>query len=144
MVLSNKNILDQAIERGKRPDIGTTGPFAPAFRDPLSIKDPWVSKLNEQPGAKDLFTSSSWPSKDAAQAQMLYDSSDLNPRFTTKEDDILGKDFLAKYIQGVQKGIVNDPVRGDLYTEAPGQGLRSDLNIAGRIEPPGAKGTSTT
>jgi len=142
---------DQAL-RDKRPvDAGTTGPYSPAGTDPTSYKNQFVSQLKKNPPSQQFY-SQVFSAKDAEQSQNKIDSLGTQSNFSNPGDQALAKDFLAKYIQGGERGLVppeeqiTQQTIAGFQREQPGQGIGDSrvTNVAGRMGFAGATGTQVS
>ena len=142
---------DQAL-RDKRPvDAGTTGPYSPAGTDPTSYKNQFVSQLKKNPPSQQFY-SQVFSAKDAEESQNKIDSLGNQSNFSNPGDQSLAKDFLAKYIQGGERGLVppeeqiTQQTIAGFQREQPGQGIGDSrvTNVAGRIGFAGATGTQVS
>lgn len=142
---------DQAL-RDKRPvDAGTTGPYSPAGTDPTSYKNQFVSQLKKNPPSQQFY-SQVFSAKDAEESQNKIDSLGSQSNFSNPGDQSLAKDFLAKYIQGGERGLVppeeqiTQQTIAGFQREQPGQGIGDSrvTNVAGRMGFAGATGTQVS
>ena len=142
---------DQAL-RDKRPvDAGTTGPYSPAGTDPTSYKNQFVSQLKKNPPSQQFY-SQVFSAKDAEESQNKIDSLGRQSNFSNPGDQSLAKDFLAKYIQGGERGLVppeeqiTQQTIAGFQREQPGQGIGDSrvTNVAGRMGFAGATGTQVS
>ena len=142
---------DQAL-RDKRPvDAGTTGPYSPAGTDPTSYKNQFVSQLKKNPPSQQFY-SQVFSAKDAEESQNKIDSLGNQSNFSNPGDQSLAKDFLAKYIQGGERGLVppeeqiTQQTIAGFQREQPGQGIGDSrvTNVAGRMGFAGATGTQVS
>ena len=142
---------DQAL-RDKRPiDAGTTGPYAPAGADPTAYKNQFVSQLKKNPPSQQFY-SQVFSSQDAEQSQRVFDSLGDQSNFSNPGDQALAQDFLAKYIQGGDRGLVppeeqitRETIAG-FQRQQPGQGIGDSrvTNVSGRMGFAGATGTQVS
>ena len=141
---------DQAL-RDKRPvDAGTTGPYSPAGTDPTSYKNQFVSQLKKNPPSQQFY-SQVFSAKDAEESQNKIDSLGSQSNFSNPGDQSLAKDFLAKYIQGGERGLVppeeqiTNQTISAFQSQQPGQGIGDgNVTAASRIKYPGATGTQVS
>ena len=141
---------ERALLTGKPVSAGTTGPYAPANADPEWFKHPFVSQVYQQPPAKDFYQQA-YSADDAQQSQKQIDSLDDQPNFADKGDQSLAKDFLSKYIQGGQRGLmppeeqVTQQTIASIQSQQPGEGIGNGRVVAAdRIKYPGSSGTQTS
>jgi hypothetical protein len=142
---------DQAIRDKKPIDAGTIGPYSPAGADPTSYKNQFVSQLKKNP-ASQQFYSQVFSAKDAEQSQNTINSLGGQSNFSNPGDQALAKDFLSKYREGVERGMLS---RDDMITQEtiaafqsqqPGQGIGDSrvTNVSGRMGFAGATGTQVS
>ena len=143
---------DDQVLRDKRPvDAGTTGPYSPAGTDPTSYKNQFVSQLKKNPPSQQFY-SQVFSAKDAEESQNKIDSLGSQANFSNPGDQSLAKDFLAKYIQGGERGLVppeeqiTQQTIAGFQREQPGQGIGDSrvTNVAGRMGFAGATGTQVS
>ena len=141
---------EHVLLKGKSVAAGTTGPNAPANVDPSSYRNQFVSQLREQPPS-DKFYQQVFSAKDAQESQQRIDSLSSDPNFTDHRDQALAKDWLGKYIEGGNRGImlpdeqVNRRTIAGIQSQQPGRGISDEqVTAAGKIKYPGATGTQTS
>ena len=141
---------DQAVRDGKSVDAGTTGPYAPANSDPAAYKNPSISAFKKSP-LSSQFYSQAYSAKDAQAAQKGFNTLTNEPAFPNPGDQALAKDFLFKYIQGGDRGLVpqdemiTKETISAFQSQQPGQGIGdSNVTAASRIKYPGATGTQVS
>lgn len=146
--LSNPD--DQAVYRGLPIEAGTTGPYAPADSDPASYRKKFVAEVRKNPPAKNFYQQV-YSSDQAQQAQGQLDYLSNQPNFPNPNDQILAQDFLAKYTQGSQRGLIppeqtiSQATIAAFQSQQPGQGIGDgNVTAAGKIKYPGASGTRTS
>ena len=129
---------------------GTTGPNAPANTDPTSYKNQFISQLKKNPPSQQFY-SQVFSAKDAEESQSRIDSLSNKANFSNPGDQTLAKDFLAKYTQGGERGLVpqDEMITGQtiaaFQSQQPGQGIGDgNVTAASRIRYPGASGTQTS
>jgi hypothetical protein len=141
---------DQAIRDKKPIDAGTIGPNPAAGADPTSYKNQFVSQLKKNPPSQQFY-SQVFSAKDAEESQNKIDSFGDQPNFFNPGDQSLAKDFLAKYIQGGERGLVpqeeqiTNQTISAFQSQQPGQGIGDgNVTAASRIKYPGATGTQVS
>jgi hypothetical protein len=141
---------DQAVRDRKPVDAGTTGPYSPAGSNPTSYKNQFVSQLKKNPPSQQFY-SQVFSAQDAEESQNKIDSFTDQPNFFNPGDQALAKDFLAKYIQGGERGLVlpeeqiTDQTVSAFQRQQPGQGIGDgNVTAASRIKYPGATGTQVS
>lgn len=146
----NSNPDDQAFRDGKQIHSGTLGPYAPANSDPTSYKNKFISELRSNPPSYDFY-SKVFSAQDAQQSQSKIDALGVQPNFINAGDQTLAQDFLIKYLQGGQRGLVprdemvTQQTIANIQSQQPGQGIGdSRITAADKIRYPGASGTQTS
>lgn len=101
---------DQAWRTGKGPDQGTLGPNRQADTDSTSFKDSFVSKLRDNPGYKNFYNGSIFSADTAAASQQKIDeqSNTADSTFKDPGDTSIANDFLTKYSEGVNRGLIEE------------------------------------
>jgi len=101
---------DQAWRTGESPDRGTLGPNRKADTDPTSFKDTFVSKLRDNPGYKNFYNGSVFSADTAAASQQKIneESKTSDSTFKNPNDTRLANDFLTKYSEGVNRGLIQE------------------------------------
>jgi hypothetical protein len=129
---------------------GTTGPYSPAGADPTSYKNKFVSELKKNPPSQQFY-SQVFSAKDAEESQSKINSLDNKSNFSNSGDQALAKDFLNKYTQGGNRGLVpqdemiNQQTIAAFQSQQPGQGIgNGNVTAASRMKYPGASGTQTS
>jgi len=129
---------------------GTTGPYSPAGADPMSYKNKFVSELKKNPPSQQFY-SQVFSAKDAEESQNRINSLNDQSNFSNSGDQTLAKDFLTKYTQGGERGLVpqdqmiTHQTIAAFQSQQPGQGIGdSNVNAASRIRYPGASGTQVS
>jgi hypothetical protein len=131
---------------------GTTGPYAPVKTDPASYRNAFAANLKRNSASRGLeIYDKVFSAKDAEESQRRIDSFNNNSNFSNPGDQALAKDFLAKYAQGGERGLVpqdemiNHQTIAAFQSQQPGQGIGdSNVTAASRIKYPGASGTQTS
>jgi hypothetical protein len=141
---------DQAVRDKKPVASGTTGPYSPASTDPTSYKNQFVSALRKNPPSEQFY-SQVFSAKDAEESQSKLNSLGGESNFSNSGDQALAKDFLTKYTQGGDRGLVpqdqmiTHETIAAFQSQQPGQGIGdSNVTAASRIKYPGASGTQTS
>jgi hypothetical protein len=141
---------DQGLRDRKPVDAGTTGPYSPAGADPTSYKNQFVSQLKKNPPSQQFY-SQVFSAKDAEESQNKINSLSGKSNFSNSGDQALAKDFLTKYTQGGERGLVpqeemiSRETIAAFQSQQPGQGIGdSNVTAASRIRYPGASGTQTS
>lgn len=141
---------DQALRDKKPVDAGTTGPYSPAGADPTSYKNQFVSQLKKNPPSQQFY-SQVFSAKDAEESQNKINSLSGKSNFSNSGDQALAKDFLTKYTQGGERGLVpqeemiSRETIAAFQSQQPGQGIGDgNVTAASRIRYPGASGTQTS
>jgi hypothetical protein len=128
------SLSEQALRDKKAIPAGTTGPYSPASKDPNSYKNPFVREINNNAPARDFYQQA-WAADSAAEQQSRIDSLGNFPNFPDSGDQTLAQDFLTKYYQGMQRGLVNGGITAEtlapLQTQTAVQGLGE--NAASRM-----------
>jgi hypothetical protein len=135
----------QAFRDGKPADAGTIGPYPRVGNDPAAIKNGFVARLEENPPAKSFYDTGFF-NKAAQKKQNFYNQLGTNPNFADERDTKIGKDFLAKYVEGAeQRGLipVDEMVSPEnsraFMSQQPAEGIgSSNIIAADRIKPPGS------
>jgi hypothetical protein len=98
----------KAWRAGKGPDRGTLGPNRKSDTDPTAFKDNFVAEITDNPGYKNFYNGSVFGADTAALSREQYknQSNTTTSTFKNPKDNILAKDFLAKYSEGVSSGLV--------------------------------------
>jgi hypothetical protein len=129
---------------------GTTGPYSPAGADPTSYKNQFVSQLKRNPPSQQFYNKV-FSAKDAEESQNRINSLNDQSNFSNSGDQTLAKDFLTKYTQGGERGLVpqdqmiTHQTIAAFQSQQPGQGIGdSNVNAASRIRYPGASGTQVS
>lgn len=106
---SNTSPTDQAWREGKSPYSGTLGPN----RTATDFTNAFVSRLKDNPDYNDFYTGSNFTQDTANLAQQKIDmsSQSFNPVFANPADNPFANDFLAKYTQGVSRGLISEEDR---------------------------------
>jgi hypothetical protein len=141
---------DKAVRDKKPVDAGTIGPYSPASTNPESYKNLAVSSLRKNPPSQQFY-SQAYSQQDAQQAQARIDSLGGTANFSNPGDQSLAQDFLNKYIQGGQRGLlpqdemITQQTIAAYQSQQPGQGIGDgNVTAASRIKYPGATGTKTS
>mgnify|MGYP003653133581 CR=1 FL=1 len=141
---------DQALRDKKPIEAGTTGPYSPATTDPTSYKNQFVSQLKKNPPSQQFYDKV-FSAKDAEESQNRINSLSDQSNFSNPGDQSLAKDFLTKYAQGGERGLVpkeeqiNQQTIAAFQSQQPGQGIGDgNVTAASRIRYPGASGTQTS
>lgn len=100
---------DQAWRQGKSPYSGTLGPN----RTAADFTNAFVSRLKDNPGYRDFYTGSNFTQDSANLAQQKIDFSaqSFKPSFGNPADNPFAGDFLAKYSEGVNRGLISEEDR---------------------------------
>ena len=129
---------------------GTTGPYAPAKADPTSYRNAFVAQLKKNPPSQQFY-SQVFSAKDAEESQSRIDSLGNASNFSNPGDQSLAKDFLSKYTQGGERGLIpqdqmiTQETIAAFQSQQPGQGIGDgNVTAASRIRYPGASGTQTS
>ena len=142
---------DQGLRDKKPVDAGITGPYSPASSNPESYKNDFVAQLKKNNPSSQQFYSQAFSAKDAEESQNRINSLSGGSNFSNSGDQALAKDFLAKYTQGGERGLVpqeemiSRQTIAAFQSQQPGQGIGdSNVTAASRIRYPGASGTQTS
>jgi len=137
----------QAVRDSTSIAAGTTGPNAPATTDPKAYLNKFVSDLNKNPGAKNIYNTDVYSAESAQQAQEKIDGLTSTPNFANKGDQALASDWFSKYLTGVQRNLippdemVSVNTISNIQSQQPGQGVgNTPYTAASRINPPGSGG----
>lgn len=131
---------------------GTTGPHAPAKADPASYRNDFIAGLKKTSasGGLDIYDKV-FSAKDAVESQNRINSLSNQANFSNPGDQSLAKDFLAKYTQGGERGLlppdemITQQTISAFQSQQPGQGIGDgNVTAASRIRYPGASGTQTS
>jgi len=140
----------QALRDKKQVAAGTTGPYSPAQSDPTAYKNQFISQLKKNPPSQQFY-SQVFSAKDAEESQNRINALGDQSNFSTPGDQALAKDFLSKYTQGGQRGLVpqDEMITREtiaaFQSQQPGQGIGDgNVTAASRIKYPGASGTQTS
>jgi hypothetical protein len=140
----------QALRDGKQVSAGTTGPYSPAQSDPAAYKNQFISQLKKNPPSQ-KFYSQVFSAKDAEESQNRIDSLGDNSDFSHPGDQAIAKDFLTKYVQGGERGLlpqdqmITRQTIAAFQSQQPGQGIGDgNVTAASRIKYPGSSGTQTS
>ena len=140
----------QAFREGRPVEAGTTGPYAPAKADPESYKNQFISQLKKNPPSQQFY-SQVFSAQDAQKSQSRIDSLGYDPNFSVPGDQALAKDFLSKYTQGGERGLlpqdemITKQTIEAFQSQQPGQGIGDgNVTAASRIRYPGASGIRTS
>lgn len=141
---------DQAVRDRDPIFAGTTGPYAPANSNPASYRNKFVSELKKNPPSYNFY-SQVFSAQDAQESQNKINSLGAQPNFGNPGDQTLAQDFLVKYLQGGQRGLVpqdqmiTQQTVAAFQSQQPGQGIGDgNVTAASRIKYPGASGTQTS
>lgn len=106
---SNTSPAEQVWQEGKSPYSGTLGPN----RTATDFTNAFVSRLKDNPDYNDFYTGSNFTQDTANLAQQKIDmsSQSFNPVFSNPADNPFASDFLAKYTQGVARGLISEEDR---------------------------------
>lgn len=106
---SSTSPADQAQREGKSPYSGTLGPNRAA----VDFTNAFVSKLRDNPDYNNFYTGSNFTQDTANLAQQKIDTSaqSFAPAFANPADNPFANDFLAKYTQGVERGLISEEDR---------------------------------
>lgn len=140
----------QAVRDKDSISAGTTGPYAPANSNPASYRNKFVSELKKNPPSYNFY-SQVFSAQDAQESQNKINSLGPEPNFPNPGDRRLAKDFLDKYTQGGERGLVpqnqmiTQQTVAAFQSQQPGQGIGDgNVTAASRIKYPGASGTQTS
>jgi hypothetical protein len=144
--LNYSSPAEQALRSGKSPDVNTLGVNAPAI-NPTSITAAFL-KGNTNPAYKGFNQQGFDPSS----IQPQIDQAGVRPNFGDNQaqadpknpNNITAQNFLNNYQQGIQRGLIIDPVNPNnlgpfMSRPAPYQ---TDDRLVGQADPfPGSSGT---
>jgi hypothetical protein len=101
---------DQAWRTGESPDQGTLGPYRHADQDPASFRNSFVSKLRHNPDYKTFYSGNIYSADTAAASQQKIDTAAETSTASFKDpgNNTLANDFLTKYSQGVDRGLIEE------------------------------------
>jgi hypothetical protein len=140
----------QALRDGKQVSAGTTGPYSPAQSDPTAYKNQFISQLKKNPPSQQFY-SQVFSAKDAEESQGRIDALSDTSNFSNPGDQSLAKDFLTKYTQGGERGLlpqdqmITRQTIAAFQSQQPGQGIGDgNVTAASRIRYPGAGGIKTS
>lgn len=133
----NYNSTGKAFLAGKPADAGTLGPYPRSGSDPESVKNGFVARLAENPPAKSFY-SSGFFNEAARDKQNFYNRLGTEPNFSDERDVNIGKDFLAKYVEGAeQRGLIPveemvSPANSSAFmSQQPGENIGPDSKYLG-------------
>jgi hypothetical protein len=101
---------EQAWRQGQSPYAGTLGPYPSAASDPESFKNGFVEKMRANPDSKNFYNSSVFGSDTAGRSQAKIDAASETdqPSFAGSGDNALAKDFVSKYSQAIERGLIEE------------------------------------
>jgi hypothetical protein len=101
---------EQAWRQGKPAYAGTLGPYPASSTDPESFKNGFVEKMRANPDSKNFYNSSVFGSDSAVQSQAKIDAASKTdqPSFASPENNSFAKDFVSKYSQAIERGLVEE------------------------------------
>ena len=99
---------DQAWRDGKSPDNSTLGPYRSLSTD--SFKNKFVSELSKNPDYKNFYSGQVFGSDIAQKSQEKINNASRSSEasFVDDRNNQLANDFLAKYSEGVARGLVEE------------------------------------
>lgn len=106
---SDSSPKDQTWREGKSPYSGTLGPN----RTTADFTDSFVAKLKDNPDYENFYGGSSFNQEtaNASQQKINQSATSSDPLFSNPADNPFAKDFLSKYSQGVQRGLISEEDR---------------------------------
>ena len=131
---------------------GTIGPYSSAKTDPNSWRNVYAANLKKSSASRGLeIYDKVFSAKDAEESQNRINSLNDQSNFSNSGDQTLAKDFLTKYTQGGERGLVpqdemiNQQTIAAFQSQQPGQGIgNGNVTAASRMKYPGASGTQTS
>lgn len=140
---------DQAVFGGKSVDAGILGPFPPVKDDPNGWRNVFASRVfGDNPPARNFYNQA-FSAKDAQAAQSKIDTFGNQPEFQRPSDQLFAKDFLAKYLQGSDRGLIPPESTvtaanlDNLRSQQPSQGVNDkSVNARAKMDYPGSSGVS--
>ena len=101
---------DQAWRTGESPYQGTLGPYRRADQEPDSFKNKFVSELRANPDYKNFYEQSNFQADTAALSQQKINNQSQTPyaTFLDPGDSQLANDFLTKYTEGINRGLIEE------------------------------------
>lgn len=106
---SKSSPQDQTWREGKSPYSGTLGPN----RTASDFTDAFVAKLRDNPDYEGFYGGSNFNQETAQLSQQKIDqaAASREPAFDNPADNPFAKDFLAKYSEGVARGLISEEDR---------------------------------
>lgn len=118
---TRSNPLDEAWRAGEGPYRGTLGPNRESDSDPVSYRSGFVANVKDNPNFARFFADGNFSSETAQRSQEKINQASRNiwANFKNPADNKFADDFLAKYSEGVIRGIIAkedavDPTNPDL------------------------------
>ena len=101
---------DQAWRTGESPDQGTLGPYRKSDQDPNSFRNSFVTKLRHNPDYKTFYSGNIYSADTAEASQQKINTAAQTAEATFKDpgNNTLANDFLAKYSQGIDRGLIEE------------------------------------
>lgn len=107
---TKSNPLDEAWRAGEGPYRGTLGPNRESDSDPVSYRSGFVANVKDNPNFARFFADGNFSSDTAQQSQEKLNQASQNiwANFKNPADNKFADDFLAKYSEGVIRGIIKE------------------------------------
>ena len=101
---------EQAWREGQPAYAGTLGPYPSSATDPESFKNGFVEKMRANPDSKNFYNNSVFGRDIADQSQAKIDAASKTdqPSFTNPGNNELAKDFVSKYSQAIERGLIEE------------------------------------
>lgn len=107
---TKSNPLDETWRAGEGPYRGTLGPNRESDSDPVSYRSGFVANVKDNPNFARFFADGNFSSDTAQQSQEKLNQASQNiwANFKNPADNKFADDFLAKYSEGVIRGIIKE------------------------------------
>lgn len=107
---TRSNPLDEAWRAGESPYRGTLGPNRESASDPASFRNGFVAGVKDNPRFNNFINQGTFSSETAQRSQEKLNQASQNiwASFKNPADNKFADDFLAKYSEGVVRGIIGE------------------------------------